>query len=131
MGKIDVKSKIKSAELFTTIARTSTATIVGTEVADYLGACFVVHIGAWTANGLTVTFQESDNNSDWTDIADADLDGDQDLAIVTGIASTVRYTGYKGNKRYIGATIVDAGSGDAVVGVKVIAAFPKDIPANA
>jgi hypothetical protein len=131
MGKIDVKSKIKSVELFTTIATTSTRTIVGSEVADFLGACFVLRIGAWTANGLTVTYQESDNNSDWTDIDESDLDGDQDLAIVTGLANTVRYTGYKGNKRYIGALITDAADGSAVVGVDLVMLSPKDIPVNA
>jgi hypothetical protein len=130
MGARDIKSNIKVVQLFTKIQRTATATIVGTEVADFGGACFVVDIGAWTADDLTVTFQDSDDNSVWADIAAANLDGDQDLAIVTGIASTVRYTGYKGNKKYIGAKITDAASGDAVVGVAVVAAFPTYIPQN-
>ena len=130
MGKIDVKSKAQVVQLFTKIQRTATATIVGTEVADFLGHMFVVDIGTFAANDLTVTFQESDDNSAWADIAAADLEGDQDLALVTGLADTVRYTGYKGSKKYIGAKITDGGTGDCVVGVAVVKAFPKDIPAN-
>lgn len=131
MGAIDLKSNIAKVELFTTIARTATATIQGSEVSDFRGQCFVVDLGAWTTDGLTVTFQESDDNSTWTDIAAADLDGDQDLAVVTGIASTVRYTGYKGLKKYIGAVITDGAAGDAIVGVSLIKGYPKDMPQNA
>lgn len=127
MGKIDVKSKIDTVQLFTKIQRTASATIQGTEVADYLGSCFVIDIEAHTADDMSVTFQESDDNSAWTNIAAADLDGDQSLAIVAGLAGTIRKTGYKGNKRYIGAIITDGGTGDAVFGVSVVKGFPKDI----
>jgi hypothetical protein len=130
MGSIDLKSRNQVVQLFTKIQRTSTATIQGTEVADFKGAMFVIDVGTWTANDLTVTFQDSDDNSTWADIATASLDGDQNLAIVTGHANTVRYTGYKGNKRYIGAKITDAANGDAFVGVLVVKGSPKDIPAN-
>lgn len=130
MGSIDLKSKIQTVQLFTKIQRTATATIQGTDVSGFHGAMFVIDIGAWTANDLTVTFQDSDDNSTWADIATASLDGDQNLAIVTGIASTVRYTGYKGNKKYIGAKITDAASGDAVVGVLVVKGNSKELPVN-
>jgi hypothetical protein len=130
MGAIDLKSNIVKVELFTTIARTTTATIQGSEISDFRGQCFVVDLGAWTADGLSVTFQESDDNSAWTDIAAADLEGDQDLAVVTGTASTIRYTGYKGLKKYIGAKITDGASGNAVVGVTLIKGYPKDMPQN-
>lgn len=133
MGKIDLANKLKCVTLHTKAQKTATATIVGTEVADFLGAMWVIDIGAWTANGLTVTLQESDDNSAWSDVADTDLYGDltaNDLAIVTGIASTVYHVGYKGRKKYIGAVITDAANGDAVVGVYAIMGFSKDIPAT-
>jgi hypothetical protein len=131
MGKIDVKSKIKVVELFTTIATTATRTIQGSEVADFLGACFAVKIGAWTADDLTVTFQHRDSTDDsWANITAADLDGSASIEIVTGLANTVQYVGYKGNKRYIGAVITDTGTGDAVVGVDLVMLSPKDIPVN-
>jgi len=130
MGKMDIANKAKVVQLFTKIQRTATATIQGTEVADYQAAMWVIDIGTWTANDLTVTLQESDDNATWTDVAAANLYGDltaNDLAIVTGLANTAAHVGYKGNKRYIGAKITDAASGDAVVGVSVVMAFPKDL----
>lgn len=133
MGKIDLANKLKCVTLHAKAATTATATIQGTEVADFLGAMWVIDIGAWTANGLTVTLQDSNDNSTWADVAASNLYGDMtanDLAIVTGIASTVYHVGYKGSKKYIGAKITDAGSGDAVVGVYAIVGFSKDIPAT-
>lgn len=130
MGARDVKSNIKVAQLFTKIQRTASATIQGTEVADFGGACFVVDIGAHSADDMSITFQESDDNSSWSNIAAANLDGDQSLEIVAAHANTVRYTGYKGNKKYIGAIITDGGTGDAVFGVSVVAAYPTVGPKN-
>jgi hypothetical protein len=134
MGKIDIKAKTDVVQLFTKIATTSTRTIQGTEVADHLGAAFVVDIGAWTANDLTVKFQHRDSTSDaWADIPVGELDfsgqpvSTQDFAIVTGLANKVVKVGYLGNKRYIGAVITDAADGSAVVGVSVVKGFPKDI----
>lgn len=130
MGAIDLKSTTQIDQLFTKIQRTATATIVGTDVSGFHSSMFVIDIGAWTADGLSVKFQDSDDNSTWADIATTLLDGDQNLSIVTGIASTKRYTGYKGNKKYIGAVITDAGSGDAVVGVVVVKGNSKELAVN-
>lgn len=134
MGARDSKSNIKVVQLFTKIQRTATATIVGTEVADYRGAHFIVDVGAHSADDLVITYQESDDNSTWSNIAEANLDNNgntaQSRSIVSGDANTQIIVGYKGNKRYIGAVITDSGTGDAVVGVLVVAAFPKVIPQN-
>jgi len=39
-------------------------------------------------------------------------------------------TNTMGNKRYIGAVITDASSGDAVVGVYVVKGYPSQIPVH-
>ncbi len=131
MGQRDIKANVKEIQLFTKIARSATATIQGVDVSEFGGAMFALDVGAWTADDLTVTFQESDDNSAWTDIADKDLDGsDNDVEIVTGIASAIIYANYRGIKKYIGAKITDGGTGDAIVGVLAIMGFPKDIPAT-
>jgi len=131
MGKRDLRSGIEVVTLHTKAQKNSTNTIQGTEIAEFDGAMFVVDIGAWTADDLTITFQESDDNSTWTDIADANLDGqDNDIAILHGHADSVLNVGYMGNKRYIGAVITDASSGDAVVGVYVVKGYPSQIPVH-
>lgn len=134
MGARDIKSNIKVVQLFTQIQRTATATIQGTEVADFDGAAFVVDVGTHTADDLVITYQESDDNSAWSNIAEADLDQNgntaQSRSIVAGDADSQIWVGYKGNKRYIGAVITDSGTGDAVVGVSVVAGYPRVIPQN-
>ncbi|MEM7298234.1 MAG: hypothetical protein AAF391_08215 [Bacteroidota bacterium] len=134
MGAVDIKSKVNVVQLFNKIQRTATASIQGTEVADYHGACFVVDVGTHTADDLVVTYQESDDNSTWSNIAETDLEQNgntaQSRSIVAGDADSQVYVGYKGNKRYIGAVITDSGTGDAVVGVLVVKGSPKSAPAN-
>ncbi|MBN2365727.1 MAG: hypothetical protein JXL67_06145 [Calditrichaeota bacterium] len=130
MGRRDVKSKVKLAVLHEKIQYTATEAIVGVDVSDYHGQTFVVDIGAWTANGLTVTFQHCDDNSTWIDVPAADLDGDNDIAVVTGLADSQIYVGYTGNKKYIGAKITDAATGDAVLGVYIVKSYPSQFPVN-
>ena len=137
MASKDLKSNISMKVLHVKAQKTATASIVGDEIADFRGACFLVDIGTYSADGLTVTLQESDNNSDWTDIADTDLDFNgqdvsaNDIAIVTGLANSQIYVGYHGSKKYIGAVITDAADGDAVVGVYLLKGYPKALPQNA
>lgn len=128
----DIKSQVQVAELFTTIQRTATATIQGTEVADFQGKMFVVKVGTHTADDLIVTFQHRDAAESWADIPDAQLEytGGNDIAIVAGLADSILYIGYTGDKEDIGAVITDSGTGDAVVGVEVIKGFPEREPIN-
>jgi len=132
----DIKSQVQIDELFTTIQRTATATIQGTEVADFQSKMFVVKVGAHTADDLTVTFQHRDAAEAWADIADTDLDfsgqavSSNDIAIVTGLADSNIYVGYTGDKEDIGAVITDGGTGDAVVGVTVVKGDPEREPIN-
>ena len=128
----DIKSQVQIAELFTTIQRTATATIQGTEVADFQSKMFVVKVGAHTADDLTVTFQHRDAAEAWADIPDAQLDytGGNDIAIVAGLADSNIYVGYTGDKEDIGAVITDGGTGDAVVGVTVVKGHPEREPIN-
>lgn len=129
MGKRDLRASIDVVTLHTKAQKTSTQAIAGTDVSEFDGAMFVVDIGTWTADDLTVTFQDSDDNSTWADIADANLDGqDNDIAILHGHASSVIMVGYMGSKKYIGAKITDAGSGDAIVGIYVVKGYPSQIP---
>ena len=134
MGQRDIKSNISVVQLFTKIQRTATATIQGTEVAGFNGACFIVDVGTHTADDLVITYQESDDNSTWSNIAEADLEQNgntaQSRSIVAGDADSQIYVGYLGNKRYIGAVITDSGTGDAVVGVSVVKGYPVVIPQN-
>jgi len=130
MGTKDLKSFIDvPVALHEKVQVTSTQTIQGTEISEFRRAMLVVDIGTWTTDGLTVTFQDSDDNSEWADIADANLDGQaNDIAIKHGHADATLKVNYLGSKKYIGAKITDSGSGDAVVGVYVVKGFPGQTP---
>lgn len=60
-----------------------------------------VSVGAITGSGgdATVTLEESDNGSDWTDVADADILGTEP----TLSADTAYQFGYSGDARYVRA----------------------------
>ncbi len=134
MGAKDLKSNINHKRLATYGQKNASVSVAGVEVADYLGQCFVLEVGAHTADGISVKLQESDDNSAWTDISSTDLDFStgfsQDFAVISSNDDTTYYAGYKGRKKYIGVAIVDAGSGDAILGAYVVSSFAKEIPKN-
>jgi hypothetical protein len=131
MGNRDLRSVTEHRTLFAKVAVTATQAIQGTDVTGFDGAKFVVDIGAWTVDGITVTFQDSDDNSTWADIADTNLDGQaNDIALKHGHANAVIEVGYSGNKKYIGAKLTDSGSGSCVVGVYVNLGFSSKIPVH-
>lgn len=134
MGAIDLKSNIGFARIATYGQKNATVAAAGTEVAGFNGACVVVEVGAHTADGISVTIVESDDDSTYTDVAAANLDGstgwEQDLSITTSNDNTTYYVGYKGNKKYLGAKITDASTGDVILGIYVVKGYAKDIPQN-
>lgn len=134
MGKIDLKQNVGFARVATYGQKNATVAVAGTDVSDFNSAVLVLEVGAHTADGISVAFQESDDNSTYTDIAAADMDGtsgwSQDLAITAANDNTTYYVGYKGSKKYIGVAITDAGSGDVILGAYIIKGNAKVIPQN-
>lgn len=113
-------------------ARTSSPS-AGTafEVNDHRGAMFVVDAGAWTDGTHTFVFQESDDNSTFTAIADADLDGTEPVVNGATVDDQQYYIGYKGMKKYLRVTLTVAGATTgAIAGAYIVYGFPKDIPTN-
>lgn len=130
MGRRDVKSQVTLSVLHAKAQYTSTQTIQSKNVTESHGACFVVDIGTHNADDLTVTFQHRDGSDSFVDIPAGDLDGDNNIAIVSGNADSQVYVGYTGNKEDIGAVITDGGTGDATVGVYTVEAYPSQFPVN-
>lgn len=73
--------------------------------------------GAFTDGTFTPKVQESDDNSNWSDVAASDLDG----TLSNLSANAVQRVGYQGNKRYLRpvVTVSGATSGGAVSAVVV------------
>lgn len=130
MGRRDVKSDVTLTVLHAKAQQTATQSIQSKNVTESHGACFVVDVGAHTADDLTVTFQHRDGSDSYVDIPAADLDGNNDIAITASEENSQIYVGYTGNKEDIGAVITDGGTGDAVVGVYTVEAYPTQFPVN-
>lgn len=96
-------------------ARTDNTAIVSTacDLRGYDGCMLAINIGANTDANATfaVLMEDSDNNSDWTAVADEYLNGTEALA---GFAfdddNELRKIGYTGIKRYVRGTITPSGN---------------------
>lgn len=85
-----------------------TASINGSSVdlVGYGAAMAVVHAGTITDGTHTPKLQESSDNSSFSDVAAADLDGV--FAALT--SNTIQRVGYKGSKRYLRVVVTVTGS---------------------
>jgi hypothetical protein len=111
MNGLDLKRAISPQA-----ARTDNTAIVST-VADlrgYDGAMLAINIGANTDADVTFTvlIEDSPDDSTYTAVADAYLNGTEALAGFTfGDDNELRKIGYVGNQRYLRATITPADNG--------------------
>ncbi|WP_373295092.1 hypothetical protein, partial [Streptomyces fuscichromogenes] len=82
MSRTDLKSHVNVAQSLVPASRTTTATGTGVDLAGFDAAAVVLDLGA--AGGTTPSFtfeiQESNDNSTFTAVAAADLDGGQPAA---------------------------------------------------
>jgi hypothetical protein len=92
-------------------ARTATANGTGVDLANAGSANVHVIVGAVTDGTHTPKLQESDDNSTFTDVAAADLNG----TFAAIAANTTQKVGYIGAKRYI--RVVSTVSGATTGGV--------------
>lgn len=101
MGRYDVKSKIDvEVSLAQSGNRTATANGTSAELAGFHGAAVLVDVAAYTDGSHTFEVQESDDDSTWTAVADADLDGTEPIVDAAGDVGQ-HYIGYTGNAKYL------------------------------
>jgi hypothetical protein len=86
--------------------RTATPTTVGVDLAGFNAAVCVIQVGAVTDGTHTPVLHESDDNSSFSAVAAADLNG----SFTALAANTNQRVGYIGRKRYIKPVITVTGS---------------------
>ena len=92
------------------------------------GALVVVQTGTITDGTHTVEVQESDDNSSFAAVADADLQGTEP-AIVSTNDNVVYEIGYRGIKRYLRVAVVTSGATTGgTFGAVVILGIPRRLP---
>ena len=82
------------------------------------GLEFIFQVGAYTDGSVTPLVQESDDDSTYTDVADADLTNTEASAALS--AAGVSSIGYIGDKRYVKVTAATAAGSTLSVGATAV-----------
>ena len=112
-------------------AATFTSTQVGTSVdlKGFAAAMGIFIAGAGTEVDETYVpgFEDSEDNSSFAAVVAAEIEGD----ISTILQNTVRHIGYKGNKRFLKATLTLAGSTPSIfMAASIVAGRPEVAPTS-
>lgn len=108
--------------------RTTSADGTTVDRSGYTRAMFIAHLGTITDGTFAFDPEESDNGTDWSNIAAADLSG----AFVSGTSAAddrTQKVGYLGNKRYLRCNLTVSGSPSTggAVGVSVLLAGARRV----
>lgn len=126
--KRDLKSAVNTAPTLSPALRAANGTGTGVDVAGYDSAFVVFSSGDWTDGTWTPTIQESDDNTSFTDVGTADLQGA--FTAVSGTAGeyTEQRVGYIGSKRYIRGFITGTGTTGHNNAMSVVRGHPARQP---
>jgi hypothetical protein len=111
----------------TTVATDKTTTGTGVAWAgNARSAMVVIWSGTVTDGTFTFEVQDSDNNSAFTAVADAYLEGAEPALTAS---DTVVLIGYKGTRKYLRVVCVSTGTtSGGIVGALVVSANPNRLP---
>ena len=128
MANIDVISRVDVDQSILKAAKTASENGASFEIADYHSVGVIIDAGAWTDGTHTFTVQESDDNSTWAAVADADLYYDSEPVIDGAADDDQKYKiGYKGNKRYMRViTVVSGATTGAIYGALIVKDFKTE-----
>lgn len=99
------------------------------DTAPYDGATAIVHVEAWTDGTHTPKFQDSPDNSVWTDVAAANLIGAFTAVTTNGGVGTKQKVTYVGAQRYLRVVLTTSGATTgAILGADIIGGFGRKLP---
>ena len=116
----DMNSNLGAITSLAPAVRTADADGAGVDLLGCDSATIIVNVGAvtGTVNATSaVVLEESDDNSVFTDVADADILGTEPTSYA---AATAYQFGYIGSKRYVRATHVKGGENNATTSAVVV-----------
>ncbi len=93
----------------------------GVDLRGFDGSAIVFSVGTVTDGTHTPNIQESDDNSNWSDISADDQHG----SLVDFVSDTNQLVGYRGNKRYLRAVLTISG---ATTGAQAAALVARGVP---
>lgn len=134
--------KFKSAMLYAPQTFSATTATSSMDLQGLSNFAFEVVVGAFSTfdgtNNVSLTVQESDDNSSWADAPDESLyaldpaaasgSGIAKILDAAGDASSVHLIPYRGNKRYARLNMVEAGTVSCGISVTGISTKPQVMP---
>jgi hypothetical protein len=125
MPLYDLRNNINILQTLAPATRTATATGGSVDTGPFNSAVVEFSAGAITDGTHTPSVEVSDDNSIWTAVANADLQGE--LSALS--ANSVQRVGYVGGGRYIRGVVTVAGAtSGGVSGANVILGHPATGP---
>lgn len=110
-------------------ARTASANGTAVDLQGFQGAVVLFNAQAWTDGTHAMKVQDSPDNSTWTDVAAAQLDGTAPTITAAGAQLAITRVGYLGNQRYVRAVQTCSGTTTgAIIGALVIRNDPRKGP---
>jgi len=120
----DMKNNVDAVKTINPAAYNSNPPLAGVDIRGFDSALAVIQSGALTDGTHTPKLQESDDNSTFSDVAVADLEG----AFTVIVANATQRVGYKGGKRYIRVFVVSNGTTGAIYGAVILRGVPHAAP---
>ncbi|MFH9587920.1 hypothetical protein ACH4LS_22650 [Streptomyces luteogriseus] len=106
----DIKSSIHPTQSLLPATRTASANGAGVDLTNFDAACVVIDAGAWTNGTHTFEVQDSDDNSTFTAVPAANLDGTAPVIDGATDDEQIYEIGYHGTKRYLRVAVTVTGS---------------------
>ena len=108
-AKRDALANVSPAQTLRPAQRTANATGLGVEVLGFEEVEFCLDLGTFTDGTFAFDPEESDDNSTFTNIAAADLDGSFPVPSAAN-DEQIHRVGYKGAKRYVRVNLTASGT---------------------
>lgn len=129
MAKKDLYNNVGASISLAPAARTASADGTGVDLQGFDSAAVLIEAGAWTDGSHTFELQESDDNSTFTAVVDADLQGTEPVVDGATDDDQIYKLGYTGSKRYIRvSTTVSGTTTGALYGVTVVKGHARSMP---
>ena len=127
----DIHSHLGPAQSLAPAAYTSDTDGSGVDLRGFDSAMVLIDVGAYTDGTHTFEVQESDDDSNYTAVADADLQGTEPVVDGAGAATQTYKIGYTGDSRYVRVVVTATGtSSGAVYGGSVIRSHAHQTPVS-
>ena len=120
----DMKNNMDAVLSINSATYNTDQTGAGVDLRQFDSAMALIQSGALTNGTHTPKMQESDDDSTYTDVAAADLEG----SFANLVADAIQRVGYKGAKRYIRIFVTSNGAAGMIYGSSIVRGTPHTSP---